>query len=87
MGPKIKCERTRAVNIHLVLSLVDPSFWKISVTPKKMTQVHVLCCVTGVLQKSQQWEVYTEGPAGRPDAESPQVPSPSSGTEIRDVRC
>ena len=35
--------------------------------------------VTGVLQEGQQWEVYTEGPAGRPDAESPQIPSPSSG--------
>lgn len=38
--------------------------------------------VPGVLQKGQQWEVYSEGPAGRPDAESPQVPSASSGREL-----
>lgn len=38
--------------------------------------------VAGVLKESQQWEVYTEGPAGCPDAESPQVPSTSSGREV-----
>ena len=35
--------------------------------------------VAGVLKESQQWEVHSEGPAGCPDAESPQVPSTSSG--------
>lgn len=37
--------------------------------------------VPGVLQESQQWEVYPEGPAGCPDAESPEVSSASSGTD------
>lgn len=37
--------------------------------------------IPGVLQKSQQWEVHPEGPAGCPDAESPQVPSPSTGKD------
>lgn len=41
----------------------------------------LLCIVSvaGVFQAGQQWEVHTEGPAGRPDAESPQVPSPPAG--------
>lgn len=35
--------------------------------------------VPGVLKESQQWEVYTEGPASCTDAEGPQVPSAPSG--------
>ena len=36
-------------------------------------------CLPGVLKESQQWQVYTEGPARRPHAEGPQVPPTSSG--------
>lgn len=32
-----------------------------------------------MLEESQQREVFTEGPAGCPDAEGPQVPSTSAG--------
>lgn len=42
-----------------------------------------LVFVAGMLKESQQWQVYTEGPAGGPDAESPQVPPTSSGREVR----
>lgn len=42
-----------------------------------------MCIVfAGVLKESEQREVYTEGPAGCPDAESPQVPSTSSGRKV-----
>lgn len=37
--------------------------------------------VPGVLQESQQREVYPEGPAGCPDAESPEVSPASSGAD------
>lgn len=36
-------------------------------------------CFPGVLKESEQWEVYTEGPASCPHAEGPQVSSTSSG--------
>lgn len=37
----------------------------------------------GVLQKGQQWEVYTEGPAGGANAASPKVPSPFAGRDVQ----
>lgn len=37
---------------------------------------------SGVLQKGQQWEVHTEGPAGCSHAESFKVPPSSAGRQV-----
>lgn len=62
--------------------------------PQKNTRITAVtrmrrrsCCYewvffAGVLKESQQWEVYAEGPAGCPHAESPQVPPASSGRKV-----
>lgn len=35
--------------------------------------------VPGVLKEGQQWQVFTAGPAGRANAEGPEVPSTAAG--------